>query len=414
MAVSLAELILIGLLADWLFRKCRLPGLIGLLLLGIVAGPCVLNVLAPDFRAISKDLRLMALIVILLRAGFELSRDALEKAGWRTIALSCVPGIFEGVTITLLGPRFLPLTTLEAAMLGFIIAAVSPAVVVPLMIRFIEEKRGAQKAIPTMVLAAASLDDVVAITIFTVLLGLYGGESVRIGSALGGIPVSILLGIGAGLLTGWILLKLFEKFNPRATKRTLIVVGVSILLVRVQQLLDGHIPFAALLAVMALGFLILEKREHMAHELSSKLGKIWVFASILLFTLVGAQVDISVAVQAGLAGLALIVCGVMMRSAGVLLCLAGSSLTTGERLFVTVAYWPKATVQAAIGAVPLGLMSQLGRNQAPGEIILAVAVMSILFTAPIGAAVTSWAGHRFLSVDTDEHAAFDAARESEA
>jgi NhaP-type Na+/H+ or K+/H+ antiporter len=408
MAVNLAELILLGLLVDWVFRSCRLPGLVGMLLLGVVAKPF----LSPGFLAASQDLRLIALIVILLRAGFELSRDALATAGWRTVALACVPGILEGSSIALLGPHFLPLAPMEAALLGFILAAVSPAVVVPLMIRFIEEKRGAAKAIPTMVLAAASLDDVFAITIFTVLLGLYGGGAVRVGSALAGIPVSILLGIGAGLLAGWILLKLFERFNPRATKRALIVVGVSILLVRLQQLLQGRVPFAALLAVMALGFLILEKREHMAHELSSKLGKIWVLASILLFTLVGAQVDVPVALDAGVAGLALIVCGLVVRSAGVLLCLAGSSFTKSERLFMVVAYWPKATVQAAIGAVPLGLMLQLGRDPAPGQLILAVAVLSILFTAPLGAIATSWAGRRFLAVDETGHAALDAVRES--
>ncbi|MBC8206826.1 MAG: cation:proton antiporter [Kiritimatiellaeota bacterium] len=408
MAVNLAELILIGLLVDWVFRKCRLPGLIGLLLLGIVAKPF----LSSDFLSASQDLRLIALIVILLRAGFELSRDALTKAGWRTLLLACVPGIFEGVTITLLGPRFLPLTTMEAALLGFILAAVSPAVVVPLMIRFIEEKRGAAKALPTMVLAAASLDDVFAITIFTILLGIYSGHAVSIGGALAGIPISIVLGIGVGVLAGWILLKLFERFNPRATKRTLIIIGVSILLVRLQHLLEGHVPFAALLSVMALGFFILEKREHMAHELSSKLGKIWVFASILLFTLVGAQVDVSVALHAGLAGLALIICGVFMRSIGVLLCLSGSSLTRGERVFMVVSYWPKATVQAAIGAVPLAVMTQMGRDTAPGQLILAVAVVSILFTAPLGAAFTAWAGRRFLTVDESEHAAFNAVKES--
>ncbi|MBI9019743.1 MAG: cation:proton antiporter [Verrucomicrobia bacterium] len=414
MAVNLAELILIGLLVDWVFRKFRLPGLIGMLLLGVVAGPCVFNLLAPDFLATSQDLRLIALIVILLRAGFELSREALKKAGWKTLFLAFIPGIFEGTAITLLGPRFLPLTTLESALLGFILAAVSPAVVVPLMIRFIEERRGAKKAIPTMVLAAASLDDVFAITIFSVLLGLYTGHSVQLGGALAGIPVSILLGIGIGALTGWLLLKLFERFNPRATKRTLIVLGVSILLVRLQYLLENTVPFAALLAVMALGFVILEKREHMAHELSSKLGKIWVFASILLFALVGAQVNVEVALNAGLAGLALIVCGLIARSLGVLCCLARSSLNRGERIFVVVSYWPKATVQAAIGAVPLGAMLRMGRDPAAGNIILAVAVLSILLTAPLGAAVTAWAGRRFLSVDESEHSARDAAQESNA
>lgn len=413
MAVNLAELILLGLLVDWVFRKCRLPGLIGMLLLGVVAGPCVLNVLAPDFLAASSDLRHMALIVILLRAGFELSREALSKAGWRTLLLAFVPGIFEGTAVTLLGPRFLPLTTMEAALLGFILAAVSPAVVVPLMIHFIEEKRGAAKAIPTMVLAAASLDDVFAITIFSILLGIYSGQAVGVGGALAGIPISILLGIGVGFLCGWILLKLFERFNPRATKRTLIVLGVSILLVRAQHLLEGRVPFAALLSVMAMGFLILERREHMAHELSSKLGKIWVFASILLFTMVGAQVEVKVVVHAGLAGLALVACGLVIRSIGVLLCLIGSPLSRGERLFSVVAYWPKATVQAAIGAVPLGVMVQMGRDPAPGHIILAVAVLSILFTAPLGAAATAWAGRRFLTIDESEHTALDAAKESQ-
>ncbi len=409
MAVSLAEIILLGLLVEWVFRKCRLPGLVGLLLLGIAAGPF----LSPDFLAASQDLRLIALIVILLRAGFELSREALARAGWRTLALACIPGVLEGGLITWIGPLFLPLTHMESALLGFILAAVSPAVVVPLMIRFIEERRGAKKAIPTMVLAAASLDDVFAITTFSVLLGLYSGEAVNIGCALAGIPVSILLGIGAGALIGWLLLRLFERFDPRATKRVLIILGVSILLIRLQQLLAIRVPFAALLAVMALGFIILEKREHMAHELSSKLGKIWVLASILLFTLVGAQVDVSVALKAGLAGLALIICGLIARSAGVLVCLLKSPLTKAERFFVVVSFWPKATVQAAIGAVPLGVMMKLGRDPAAGNVILAVAVLSILFSAPIGAIVISWAGRRFLSVDgLEEHAALDAVLES--
>jgi len=414
MAVSIAELILLGLLADWVFRKLRFPGLVGMLLLGVLFGPFVLNWLAPDFLLVSSDLRLMALIVILLRAGFELSRAALAKVGKQTLLLSFIPGIMEGAAVALLGPLFLPLTHLESALLGFILAAVSPAVVVPLMIRFIEERRGAKKGIPTMILGAASMDDVFAITIFSVLLGFYSGESVQIGRALTGIPFSILLAIGTGLLLGWGLYRLFERFNPRATKRTLIVLGVSILLVRVQQLLEGTVPFAALLAVMALGFIILEKREQMAHEISAKLGKIWVFASILLFTLVGAQVNLPVARDAGLAGLGLIVCGLLARSGGVLLCLLRSPLNRNERLFAVIAYLPKATVQAAIGSVPLAMMIQTGRDPAAGNIILAVAVLSILFTAPLGAWMIAWAGPRLLTADgPEEHDALDAVRESE-
>ncbi|RKX47552.1 MAG: sodium:proton antiporter [Verrucomicrobia bacterium] len=413
MAFSIAEMILLGLLMDWIFRKLRMPGLLGMLLLGVLFGPYVLNLMEPGFLEASADLRMIALIIILLRAGFELSREALNKVGMQALLLSFIPGIMEGSTIALLGPRFLPLTHLESAMLGFIIAAVSPAVVVPMMISFIKRRMGAKKGIPTMVMAAASLDDVVAIVIFSVLLGFYTGTSGSVLLKVAGIPVSILTGIGVGLLMGWLLIKLFEKMNPRATKRTMIVVGISILLVHLQQLLEGIFPFAALLAVMATGFIILEKREHMAHEISSKLGKLWVFASIMLFTLVGAQVDISLAWDTGLAGLGLIVCGLVARSAGVLLALVKSPLTLPERFFTVVSYWPKATVQAAIGAVPLMAMKAGGMETAPGNVILAVAVMSIVFTAPLGAMAIKVVGERVLEPAPEtSHAALDAASES--
>ena len=337
MAVSIAEMILLGLLADWLFRKAKLPGLLGMLLLGVLFGPHVLGFMESGFLEASKDLRMIALIIILLRAGFELSRETLKKVGRQALLMSFVPGVLEGGTIALLGPRFLPLTHLESAMLGFIVAAVSPAVVVPMMIGFIEQKKGAKKGIPTMILAAASLDDVVAIVIFSVFLGLYTGASENILLNFAGIPVSIIGGIVVGLLVGMVLLRVFERFNPRATKRTMIVVGISILLVRLEDVLAGYgLPFAALLAVMATGFIILEKREAMAHEISSKLGKLWVFASIMLFTLVGAQVDVKLALNTGLAGLGLVACGLAARSLGVLLSLLGSPLTMRERGFAVV------------------------------------------------------------------------------
>jgi len=396
MAFSIAEMILLGLLMDWVFRTLRMPGLLGMLLLGVLFGPYVFDLLEPGFLEASQDLRMMALIVILLRAGFELSREALNKVGVQALLLSFVPGIMEGSTIALLGPHFFKLTYLESAMLGFIIAAVSPAVVVPMMIGFIKRRMGAKKGIPTMVMAAASLDDVVAIVIFSVFLGFYTGNSENVLLKAAGVPVSILSGIGVGLLVGWVLLKLFEKFNPRATKRTMIVIGLSIVLVHIQQVLKGVFTFAALLAVMAMGFIILEKREHMAHEISAKLGKFWVFASIMLFTLVGAQVDVSLAWSTGLAGLALITCGLFARSIGVLLSLIKSPLTMPERLFAVVSYWPKATVQAAMGAVPLMAMKAAGMNTAPGETILAVAVTSIVFTAPLGALAIRWVGERVL------------------
>ncbi len=413
MALSIAEMILLGLLADWLFRKLRMPGLLGMLFLGALFGPYALNLMEPGFLEASSDLRMIALIIILLRAGFELSRDVLNRVGRQALLLSFIPGLLEGGTIALLGPRFLPLTHLESAMLGFIVAAVSPAVVVPMMISFIERKMGARKGIPTMILAAASLDDVVAIVIFTVFLGFYTGSSGNVLLKLAGIPVSIAAGIGAGVLAGFLLLRLFEKFNPRATKRTMVVVGVSILLVQVQYLLEEWgVSFAALLAVMAMGFIILEKREHVAHEISSKLGKFWVFASIMLFTLVGAQVDMPLAWETGLAGLGLVVCGLVARSAGVLLSLVGSPLDRRERLFAVVAYWPKATVQAAMGAVPLMAMKAAGMQTSPGDVILAVAVMSIVFTAPLGAMAIKLVGERTLKPEPVSHSALDAAAES--
>jgi NhaP-type Na+/H+ or K+/H+ antiporter len=410
MAFSIAEMILLGLLADWVFRKLRMPGLLGMLLIGVLFKPWM----EPGFVAASEDLRMVALIIILLRAGFELSRDVLNRVGLQALLMSFVPGIMEGGTITFLGPRLLPLNHLESAMLGFIVAAVSPAVVVPMMIGFIERRMGAKKGVPTMVLAAASLDDVVAIVIFSVFLGLYTGSSTNVLMKFAGIPLSIVAGICVGLAVGFLLLKQFEKFNPRATKRTMVVIGVSILLVRFEHILAEHgIPFAALLAVMASGYIILEKREHVAHEISSKLGKLWVFASIMLFTLVGAQVDISLAWETGLAGLGLIICGLVARSCGVLLSLLGSPLNGRERLFAMVAYWPKATVQAAMGAVPLMAMRELGRNATPGDVILAVAVMSIIVTAPLGALAIKFVGERALEPDTNQsNAALDAALES--
>ncbi|MEE9369251.1 MAG: cation:proton antiporter [Pontiella sp.] len=414
MAFSIAEMILLGLLVDWIFRKIHLPGLLGMLLLGVLFGPYVFDLMEPGFLEASADLRMIALIIILLRAGFELSRDALNKLGVQALLLSFVPSILEGSTIALIGPHFLPLTHLESAMLGFIIAAVSPAVVVPMMISLIKRRMGAKKGVPTMILAAASLDDVVAIVIFSVVLGAYTGTSEHVWLKFAGIPVSVVSGIVAGLIIGWLMLKLFERFNPRATKRTLIVIGVSILLVRMEHLLEGFgVPFAALLAVMASGFIILEKREKMAHEISSKLGKLWVFASIMLFVLVGAQVDISLVWNTGLAGLSLIVCGLVARSCGVLLSLIGSPLEGKERLFSVVSYWPKATVQAAIGAVPLMAMAAAGMPTEPGNIILAVAVMSIVVTAPLGAIAIKLVGEYALRPELEsDRASLDACSEN--
>ncbi len=414
MIVSLAELLVLGLIVDWAFRRMAVPGLVGMLFLGVLFGPYVLGRVNPELLAVSGDFRLIALIVILLRAGFELSKDTLNRVGGRVALLATVPAIVEGVAIMALGPPLLGLSLMESAILGSILAAVSPAVVVPLMIRFMEQGKGAEKGIPTMILAAAALDDVFVIVVYSVLIGIYTGSSVNVAWQLAGIPISILLGVAAGLALGVVLFRVFRRFDPRATKRVLILLGLSVLLVRAEHLLQPWVAFASLLAVMALGFIILEKDEHMAHEISSKLGKIWVFAEIVLFTMVGAEVDLDVAFEAGLAGTVLIALGLVARSIGAYGCLLGSDLNVSERLFVVISYLPKATVQAAIGGAPLAAMALAGMGTGPGQVILAVAVLSIVLTAPLGAWAISAAGDKILEVaPPNVHDARDAVIESE-
>lgn len=415
MALTLAELIILGLLADWLFRRFRWPGLIGMLLLGVGLGPFVGDILDPAMLNISGDVRMIALIVILLRAGFELSKDTLARIGRMALLLSFIPATLELLAVVLVAPFLLGLTVLESAILGAILGAVSPAVVVPLMIRFIEQRRGVEKGIPTLVLAAASVDDVYVIVLYSALVGMYVGQSVNVVWQLASIPLAIVSGTLAGLLLGLVFLWLFRRFNPRATKRVLMIVGVSIILVRIEHWCEGIFPFAALLAVMAIGFVILEKEERFAHEISARLGKIWLLAEILLFTLVGAQVNIHVAWQAGLGGAAVIVLGLVARGIGTWLCLLGSDLTPGERWFVVVAYIPKATVQAAIGGAPLLAMKAAGMDLGPGEVILAVAVLSIVLTAPTGAWAIERVGHRVLAIAPEgESSAAQAAHDSDA
>lgn len=404
MAVSLALIVVLCLFTDWLFRRFKVPGLVGMLLVGVLLGPKILDLIAPELLAIGLDLRMIALVVILLRAGLELGRDTLHRVGRLAFLLSFIPAVFEGAAVTLLAPPLLGLTRMEAAMLGAIIGAVSPAVVVPLMINFIERRKGAKKGIPTLVLAASSIDDVFVIVVFSVLLGMHTGEQFSIAWKLAGIPLSILVGIAVGLGVGGLLWRMFERFDPRATKRVLILIGVAVLMVDFEHKTQAWLPFAALVAVMAVGFQILEKREHMAHELSAKLAKIWVFAEIILFTMVGAQVDIAVALRAGGAGALLIAAALAARSLGGYLCMLGSGLNWGERTFVVLAYIPKATVQAAIGAAPLAAMSRAGMDTRPGETILAVAVLSIILTAPLGAWLAQISGERFLTEDAGETA----------
>ena len=391
MATSLALIMLAGLLADALLRKAKLPGLVGMLIVGILVGPYVMNFLSPDMMRVSSDFRMIALIVILLRAGFELRRDTLNRIGAAALTMSCVPALFEIAGVTLLAPPLLGLGWLESALLGCILGAVSPAVVVPLMIEFMERGKGEEKGIPTLILAASSIDDVFVIVIFTILLGMAGGGEVHWLRELGSIPVSIVLGIIAGLIPGYILYRLFLRFDLKPPRRTIIVLGVGIGLMWLEQTLKGTVPLAGLLGVMAIGFIILEKEEPIAHVISHSLKHVWVFAELLLFVLVGAQVNVQVAWKAGINGSLLILGGLVFRSMGTYLALTGSSLTRREKLFSVVAYIPKATVQAAIGAIPLAA------GVAGGELILAVAVLSILLTAPLGAIGIKIMGERVLA-----------------
>lgn len=395
MAVSLALIVLLGLLSDYLFRKLKLPGLLGMLFIGILCGPSVFNIIQPELLVVSADLRMVALIVILLRAGLELRKDTINRVGKTAVVMATVPAVFEGAVIALIAPTLLGITYLEAAILGSIIAAVSPAVVVPLMINCIDRKMGTRKGIPTMILAASSLDDVFVIVIFSILLGMYAGAGAGALDAdvffkLFEIPESIFFGIALGVLAGYALYRLFDRFDLRATKMTIVIISAAIILAWLEEEVKSFFQMSALLGVMTVGFVILEKAEERAHKISQKLAKVWIFAEILLFVLVGAQVDIGVAWKAGLVGALLIFIGLLARSVGTYLSVMGTDLDLKERLFCVVSYIPKATVQAAIGAVPLEM------GVAGGDIILAVAVLSIILTAPIGAIGITLTGERWL------------------
>jgi len=390
MALSLALIILFGLAADYLFTRMRLPGLIGMLMVGILFGPHVFDIIKPELLRVSADFRMIALIVILLRAGLETKRDTLNRVGKTAITMSCIPAIFEGIAVMFAANMLLGISFIEAAILGSIVAAVSPAVVVPLMVNFIERGKGTEKGIPTLILAASAIDDVFVIVIFSVLLGIYAGGTTSIALSLLQIPFSIILGILTGTTAGLIVYRVFVKYRPRATKKSLVLIGISIILVWFEGVIQSFIHISALIGIMTIGFIILEKSEPMAHIISKKLGKVWIFAEILLFVLVGAQVDINVAWDAGLTGALVILIGLIFRSIGTYISAIGTDLNFNEKMFCVVAYIPKATVQAAIGAVPLAA------GVASGEIILAVAVLSIILTAPVGAIGIKLTGERVL------------------
>ena len=390
MAISLATILLLGLPAKKLSEKFKLPGLLGMLVLGVVIGPYGLNLLQRDMMNISADLRKIALIIILLRAGLGINKSDLKKVGAPALKISCIPGMIEGFFIALASIELLDFTFIQGGILGFIIAAVSPAVIVPSMLKLIEEDVGKSKGVPILILAGASIDDVVAITIFSVFLGLYSGDNINIGMQLLEIPISILLGIALGLVAGLALIRIFTKYHMRDTKKVLLLLGLGILLTEIEAYLEPKISIASLIGVMTIGFIIVERVPHIGQRLGSKLNKIWIFAEMLLFILVGAEVNINVAINAGKVGIIILTIGLLGRSIGVLISLIGTDLNYKERLFCIISYIPKATVQAAIGAVPLSLGVE------SGDIILAVAVLSILITAPLGAIGINYSATKLL------------------
>jgi NhaP-type Na+/H+ or K+/H+ antiporter len=377
--IKVAIIILIGLISNLVFTKLKLPGLLGMLLSGIIIGPNVLNLMSPELMNVSGDLRKIALIIILLRAGIGLNKETLKKVGVNALKLAVIPGLIEGFTIILFSMLFFNLEFYQAGILGFTIAAVSPAVVVPSMLKLSEQGYGRKKEIPTMILAGASIDDVIAITIFSTFLGLALGKNTNIFFNILSIPISIILGILLGVIIGFLLIFIFKKFHIRDTKKVLIIIGTALLFTTIEDVFHDKIQIASLLGVMSIGFIILEKLPVAAKRLASKFEKIWIFAEIILFVLVGAQVDIKVIFDSGIKGLILIIIGLFGRSLGVLISLIKSNFNKTEKIFSVVAYMPKATVQAAIGSIPL----MMGIES--GELILAIAVLSIIFTAPLGA-----------------------------
>ncbi len=383
MLQGIAEILILGLLADWICRQAKLPGVLGMLAIGMLLGPAGLGTLPADFLTASTDLRQFALILILLRAGFAIPYATLRQIGGQATVQAVIPAALEVALVVLLAPALLGLTAGEALLLGLVLTAASPAVVVPFMIHLQQQHRGEQHHVPTLVLAATALGNVLAVVAFGIAAHLYLRPEM-LARELGLLPVGLLGGIAVGIATGILLRQIFIVYNPRATKRVLIVIALAALFVRIESALAEYVPFAALLAAMTLGLTILARDEGMAHELAQKLGKIWIFAEIAVFAIVGAQVDPRVALAAGGAGALLIGGMVLLRVIAARLCLAGGKLTRGEKWFVASAGLPKATVQAALGAAPLLLLAGTPR-EAAGQIILAVSVLSIVLTAAPGA-----------------------------
>ena len=378
MLFSFALIFLSGIILGSIFNRLKLPQLIGMLLTGIILGPYLLNLLNPKILSISADLRQIALIIILTRAGLNLDINDLKKVGRPAVLMCFVPATFEILGMIIFAPKFLGLGLLDSAILGTVIAAVSPAVIVPKMLKLMEEGYGADRSIPQMIMAGASVDDVFVIVLFTSFIGLASTGSFSMLNLIK-IPTSIFFGISVGFLCAILLIYLFKKIHMRDSLKVIIILNISFLLVTFEHSLTDIIGFSGLLAIMSIGTGIQAKNTMLSKRMSIKYSKLWITAEVMLFVLVGATVNIKYALRASIPAILLIITVLIFRMAGVFLCLVGTSLSYRERLFCMIAYCPKATVQAAIGSIPLSM------GLPSGNIILTVAVLSILITAPLGA-----------------------------
>ena len=378
MLLSAALILLVGMSMGWICQKVKLPSLLGMLLTGMVLGPYVLDLIDASILGISADLRKIALIIILTRAGLGLDLSALKKIGRPAVMMCFVPATFELLGMILLAPRFMGMSVLEAAVLGSVLAAVSPAVVVPRMVKLMDEGYGTKEGIPQLILAGASVDDVYVIVLFSTFVGMLQGEGASVLRFVN-IPVSILLGIVIGAAIGVLLAVFFQKVHIRDTTKVLIILSISLLLVTAEDTLTTPITFSALIAIMFIGIGLQKKREIVAKRLAVKYSKLWVAAEVFLFVLVGATVNVDYLGKVGVKVLIVIIGALVFRMLGVAVCLIGTSLKKKERLFTMMAYTPKATVQAAIGGIPLSL------GLACGDTVLTAAVLAIVLTAPLGA-----------------------------
>ena len=378
MLLSISLILILGMFMGWICQKIKLPALLGMLITGVILGPYGLNLLDGSILGISAELRKIALIIILTRAGLGLDLSGLKKIGRPAVLMCFVPASFELLGMILLAPKLMGLSVLESAVMGAVLAAVSPAVVVPRMVKLMDEGYGVKEGIPQLILAGASVDDVYVIVLFSTFVGMMQGEGASILKFVN-VPVSIFGGIAIGLLLGMLLAYFFKKVHIRDTSKVLIILSISFLLVVIEDKLTTAITFSSLIAVMFIGIGLQKKREAVAERLSVKYGKLWVAAEVFLFVLVGATVNIEYLGKVGSKAFVVIIGALIFRMFGVFVCLLGTGLQRKERLFAMVAYTPKATVQAAIGGIPLAL------GFACGDTVLTMAVLAIVLTAPLGA-----------------------------